>query len=202
MEKIVYPYLATRLIPPPTRMDCIPRTRLYEKLTRGLAYRLILLVAPAGSGKTTLLSGWLQTLQRPVAWVTVDTTDNVPVRFWGYFVAALEKAYPMILNPVIIPYQVLLDEPNIAPEASLASLINSLATMPGDGLIVLDDFHLVTAPSILAAVPFLIEHLPANIHLILVSRSDPPVPLPRLRARRQVLELRMHDLRFTIAEAH
>ncbi len=197
-------FLATKLIPLPARSDLIPRLRLYEKLNQGLTFPLTLVLAPAGFGKTSLVSGWLRSRNQPAAWITLDPDDNDPARFWAYFTRALDKAYPFIHNPIPISYPfpaLLPQEANIASEANLASLINLLAAMPDEMAVVLDDFHLITAPIILERIAYLIEHLPPNLHLFLVSRSDPLLPLPRMRARRQVCEIRTVDLRFTPDEA-
>ena len=191
--------LATKLHVPRPRPGFVPRPRLAGALDEGLARRLILVCAPAGSGKTTLLAGWAASGNRPVAWLSLDAADNDPVRFWRHVVAALDRARPGIAERV----GPLLGPP--APpsfEGLVTTLINDLAAQAGDGevLLVLDDYHLIDAQSVHVSLGFLLEHLPPGLHLVLASRADPPLPLARLRAVRQLAELRTADLRFTAEE--
>src|SRR5580704_10479838 len=192
--------LATKLHVPRPRPGFVPRPRLVEALGEGLARRLILVCAPAGSGKTTLLADWAPSGNRPVAWLSLDAADNDPVRFWRHTVAALDRARPGIGERVGL----LLGPPAPASFKGLvAALINDLAAQPGDGevLLVLDDYHLIDAQPVHVSLGFLLEHLPPGLHLVLSSRADPPLPLARLRAGRQLAELRTADLRFSAEEA-
>jgi LuxR family maltose regulon positive regulatory protein len=159
-----------------------------------------LVSAPAGFGKTTLLAEWLE--ERPaeeaVAWVSLDGSDNDPARFFSYLVGALREAADGIGDGILAA----LDAPQPPPvEAVMGALVNDLADLPREVMIVLDDYHVVDSGPIHEAVSLLLEHLPENVHLVIASRTDPPLPLPRLRARGQMAELRAADLRFTPGEA-
>jgi LuxR family transcriptional regulator, maltose regulon positive regulatory protein len=187
--------LATKLHVPGPRRGFVPRPRLAGALGGGL----VLVCAPAGFGKTALLADWLRSGGRPVAWLSLDAGDNDPVRFWRHVVAALDRARPGTgerVAPLFAP----------APssfEGLVTALINELAAQSGENAIVLvlDDYHLIDARQVHASLAFLLEHLPPGLHLVLASRSDPPLPLARLRARGQLAELRTDDLRFTAEEA-
>ena len=192
--------LATKLHVPRPQPGFVPRPRLAEALSEGLARRLILVCAPAGSGKTALLADWAPSGSRPVAWLSLDAADNDPVRFWRHTVAALDRARPGIGERAGL----LLGPPALASfEGLVTALINDLAAQPGDGevLLVLDDYHLIDAQPVHASLAFLLEHLPPGLHLVLASRADPPLPLARLRAGGQLSELRTADLRFSTEEA-
>ena len=192
--------LATKLHVPRPRPGFVPRPRLAGALDEGLARRLILVCAPAGSGKTALLAGWAPSGNRPVAWLSLDAADNDPVRLWRHLVAALDRARPGIaerVGPLLGPPA----PPSL--EGLVTALINELAAQPGQDevVLVLDDYHLIDAQPVHVSLGFLLEHLPPGLHLVLASRSDPPLPLARLRAGGQLAELRAADLRFTAAEA-
>jgi LuxR family transcriptional regulator, maltose regulon positive regulatory protein len=190
--------LATKLHLPRTPPGFLPRPRLQERLEEGLARGLLLVCAPAGFGKTTLLAGWAHGGRRPVAWLSLDGGDNDPSRFWRHVAAALDRSRPGLAEQ-LLP---LLDPP--APpscEGLVAALVNQLAARPGELALVLDDYHLIEAPPVHAALGFLLEHRPPGLRLVLASRADPPLPLARLRARGQLGELRERDLRFTPEEA-
>lgn len=166
------------------------RERLTSRLGRGgQAPSLTLVSAPAGFGKTTLLAEWLAGSSR-TAWVSLDAGDNDPGVFWAYVVAALQTVEPAIsaLSPASV-------------EPSLASLLNELDALDDEVVLVLDDYHAIESVPIHEQLAFLLEHLPPNVHLVIGSRADPPLPLPRLRARGELRELRAADLRFTTDEA-
>ncbi len=173
-------------------------------LDEGMRCKLTLVSAPAGSGKTTLLSEWAQGKEaaaRPrVAWLSLDPGDNDPARFWAYLVAAIETVHPGLAAGA----QALSATPQPVPlEAALTVLINDIAALPGSesfGL-VLDDYHFIDSPAIHDAVAFILEHMPGQIHLFIVTRADPPLPLAVLRARGELVELREADLHFTTEEA-
>ena len=192
--------LATKLHVPRPQPGYVPRPRLAAALDEGLDRRLVLVCAPAGFGKTALLAHWAQSGNQPVAWLSLDAADNDPARFWRHVVAALDRARPGTgerVGPLLGPP---------APrsyEGLVTALINELASGPGDGelLLVLDDYHLIDARQVHAPLEFLLEHPPPGLHLVLAGRSDPPLPLARLRAGRQLAELRISDLRFTAEEA-
>ena len=192
--------LATKLHVPRPQPGFVPRPRLAEALDEGLARQLILVCAPAGSGKTAMLADWAQRGQRQVAWLSLDAGDNDPARLWRHAVAALDRMRPGIAEQV----GPLLGPP--APpsfEGLVTALINELDAQPGDGevLLVLDDYHLIDAQQVHASLTFLLGHLPPGLRLVLASRSDPPLPLARLRAGGQLAELRADDLRFSAEEA-
>ncbi len=187
--------LATKLHVPGPRPGFVPRPRLTGALGGGL----VLVCAPAGFGKTALLADWLRSGDLPVAWLSLDAGDSDPVRFWRHVVAALDRVRPGI-GARVAP---LLGPPPSSFEGLVTALINELAAQRGDReiVLVLDDYHLVDAEPVHASLAFLLEHLPAGLHLVLASRSDPALPLARLRARGQLTELRTEELRFTAEEA-
>ena len=192
--------LATKLHVPRPQPGFVPRPRLVQALSQGLARGRVLVCAPAGFGKTSLLADWVGGGGRPVAWLGLDAGDNDPSRFWRYVVGALDRAQPGIaerLGPLLGPP---------APrsfEGLVTGLINELADQPGRGevLLVLDDYHLVDAGPVHESVAFLLENLPPGLMLVVSGRTDPPLPLARLRARGLLAELRAAQLRFTTEEA-
>jgi LuxR family maltose regulon positive regulatory protein len=194
--------LATKLHVPGPRPGFVPRPRLVRALGEGLARGVVLVCAPAGSGKTMLLAGWARRGGRPVAWLSLDGGDSDPARFWRHAVAALDRARPGMAGRV----GRLLGPPSPRSFAGLVTaVINELAADPGpdDGgvLLVLDDYHLVDSAAVHESVAFLLENLPPGLSAVVSSRSDPPLPLARLRARGQLAELRSAELRFTAGEA-
>ncbi|HEY7432992.1 MAG TPA: LuxR C-terminal-related transcriptional regulator [Streptosporangiaceae bacterium] len=192
--------LATKLHVPRLQPGFVPRPRLVGALDDGLARQLILVCGPAGFGKTALLADWAGRGQRPVAWVSLDAGDNDPARLWRYVVAALDRARPGIAEQA----GPLLGPPSPSSfEGLITALINELAAEPGvaEVLLVLDDYHLIDARPVHRSLEFLLEHLPPGLRLVLASRSDPPLPLARLRASGQLAELRAVDLRFSTQES-
>ena len=192
--------LTTKLRPPRSRPSLVPRQRLREALARNEGRRLTLVSAPAGFGKTTLLAEWLVELSaggRAVAWLSLDSSDNDPARFLAYLVGALRSVGEGIGEKVLAS----LRSPEPPPvEAVAGALINELADVEQEITLVLDDYHLIGTEAIHETVSFLIEHMPENVHLVASSRTDPPLPLARLRARDQMVELRAAELRFTPKE--
>ena len=188
--------LATKLHMPGPRPGMVPRSRLTARLEGGLARGLVLVCGPAGYGKTVLLADWARRGGLPAAWLSLDAGDNDPARFWHHAVAALDRARPGTGERVA---------PLFGPPAPssfqglVTALINDLAA--DQALLVLDDYHLIGAPQVHESLAFLVEHRPAGITVVLASRSDPPLPLARLRARGQLTEIREAELRFTPAEA-
>jgi LuxR family maltose regulon positive regulatory protein len=192
--------LATKLHLPRPPAGFVPRPRLVEALSEGLARGLVLVCAPAGFGKTALLAEWVQDSRFLVAWLCLDAGDGDPARFWRYVVAALDRARAGLAERV----GPLLGPPSPRSfEGLVTALINELAAQPGadEVVLVLDDYHLVDSAPVHASMAFLLEYLPPALHLVLTSRADPPLPLARLRARSQLAELRTADLRFTGQEA-
>jgi LuxR family maltose regulon positive regulatory protein len=176
----------------------VVRPQLITRLNEGLHRKLTLIAAPAGFGKTTLLSAWIAGCDRPVAWLSLDAGDSDPARFLSYLVAALRTIAAHIGEAVLGVVQ----SPQPPPtEAMLTALLNDLTTIPENFLLVLDDYHVIDAPAVDDALIFLLEHLPAQMHLVIATREDPQLPLARLRVRGQLTELRATDLRFTPGEA-
>jgi LuxR family maltose regulon positive regulatory protein len=191
--------LRTKLSIPLIRAELVARPRLLAQLNEGLAGKLTLVSAPAGFGKTTLLACWSKSCQLPVAWLSLDESDNEPVRFIAYLVASLET---------VIGWQATKGQPEIyslreMPIAAsmhasrLADVINRLAAKPVRFILILDDYHTITNPLNHKTVNYLIENLPPQMHMVIASRADPPLPLARLRSQGQLSELRSIDLRFT-----
>src|SRR5579859_7467608 len=192
------PILATKLYMPRLRPNVVSRPRLLERLNEGLHRKLTLISAPAGFGKTTLLSEWTLGLGRPVAWLSLDEGDNDPTRFLAYLIAALQTIAPRLGQGVLGALQSPQPPP---PDSILTTLLNELTTLPDQIVLVLDDYHLIEAQAVDQALTFLVEHLPPQMHLVIVTREDPHLPLARLRARDHVTELRAADLRFTASES-
>ena len=176
------------------------RPRLSERLSRGAESALTLVSAPAGFGKTTLLAEWLAVAAadgRSVAWLSLDQRDNDPALFWTYLVAALNTGMPGVGAGALS----LLQPPQPPSEAGLVTLLNDLDAISNDVVLVLDDYHVIDARDVQDGMAFLLEHLPPQIHLVIASRADPPLPLARLRGRGELAEIRAADLRFTPGEA-
>jgi len=191
-------FLTTKLRPPRPRPDIVHRARLLQRLHQGQAHPLVLVSAPAGFGKTTLVTDWIrQNSATHTAWLSLDHSDNQPNQFWQSVVATLEVVAPTVCQEA----KALLHLPN-SPDIQviLTALINDLAQLPDSYAIILDDYHLIEQRAIHAAVSFLIEHMPGNLQLVILTRSDPPFPLARLRARNLITEVRAHDLRFATDE--
>jgi LuxR family transcriptional regulator, maltose regulon positive regulatory protein len=190
--------LTTKLHLPRPRPGSVARPRLLERLTEGMERELMLVCTPAGFGKTTLLADWAAATGRPVAWLSLDEADNDPVRFWRHVAAALDRARPGVADRVAPLLQGL---QSASFQAVAATLVNELAGVTEEVVLILDDYHLIEAPQVHQSLEFLLEHLPASLRLVLASRADPPLPLARLRARGHLAELRQRDLRFTPEEA-
>jgi LuxR family maltose regulon positive regulatory protein len=188
--------LTTKLNIPPARPHTVPRPRLIERLREGLNYSLVIISAPAGFGKTTLISEFTRQSRpgMPAAWVSLDEGDNDPTRFWRYFIMALQKLHPSC-GKSILPVLCSNQPPPVEP--LLAVLINELAALPSEFVLVLDDYHFITSHSIHDGVDYLIEHIPVQMHLIVGTRADPPLPLAHFRGKGMMLEIRTDDLRFT-----
>jgi LuxR family maltose regulon positive regulatory protein len=212
--------LATKLYIPQEQPTLVARPRLLERMQSGLGGKLTLIAAPAGFGKTTLLSEWIAdfrlqivdyegadpnlqstiyNLQSPrVAWLSLDPMDNDPTTFLRYLIAALQTIVPDIGATALV----LLRSPQLPPiDTLMTALLNDAIALPQAALLVLDDYHVITTPAIHQALAFLLDHLPPQLHLVIATREDPPLPLARLRARGQLAELRAADLRFMPDEA-
>ncbi|HLX57356.1 MAG TPA: AAA family ATPase, partial [Ktedonobacteraceae bacterium] len=192
------PILATKLYLPRLRPNVVSRPRLIERLNEGLHRKLTLIAAPAGFGKTTLLSAWVEGIERPTAWLSLDAGENDPILFLTYLVAALQTIAPTIGEGVL---GVLQSSPPPPTEAILVALLNEITRLPDHFVLVLDDYHVIDARPVDVALTYLVEHLPPQMHLVIATREDPQLPLARLRAQGQLTELRATDLRFTAFEA-
>lgn len=184
--------LVTKFTIPPLRSMLLHRSHLLEVLEQSRSIPLTLLSASAGFGKTTLLSAWASQSTSQVAWLTLDTQDNDPAHFWTYVIAALRKAG----SPVGEATLAMLHSPQPSKlPGTLTPLINELATLAQDTALILDDYHVIREPAIHESLQFVLDHLPSCLHVLLASRSDPPLSLARLRARGQMVEICEMDLR-------
>lgn len=191
------PLLATKVHVPQARPHHTSRARLTERLNDGLHHKLTLISAPLGFGKTSLLSEWASLRQQPVAWLSLDAGDNDPPRFWAYVIASVQTLYTGLGTRALA----LLQSPQpLGIESILTVLVNEIDAVPDSIALVLEDYHVVDSPAIHQQVTFLLEHLPAHMHLFITTRADPPLPLPQLRARDELIELRASDLCFSLEE--
>ena len=191
---------ATKLHRPRPRANWIDRPRLLTLLHRGLddAHRLILVSAPAGAGKTTLLGHWLAERPTRAAWLSLDAEDDEPVRFWTCMLHALQSIVPGLGRDALAA----LASPTPPPLSSLLpDLLNEIGAQAEPLILVLDDYHVLTAKAIHDSVATAVDHLPEQMHVVICTRADPPLPLPRWRARGELIEVRAADLRFTTPEA-
>ena len=192
--------LATKFYIPRARAGAVARPRLVEKLLAGESRpgSFTLLSGPAGSGKTTLLGEFVNRLQKPVAWLSLDEGDNDAVRFWAYLITACQSILDGVGESAL---EVLQTAQSLSDDAVPSILINDLSIQGQSAALVLDDYHTIKTASIHAGMQFLLEHLPHNLNLVISTRTDPPWPLARFRARNQLVEIRAQDLRFSVAEA-
>lgn len=189
--------LETKLFLPVHQANLLSRPRLVERLNEGLERKLSLVCAPAGFGKTTLLFDWSLSQKLPVGWVSLDETDNSPLCFWSYFLTALDRLNPGLCQPALA---LLHSNKPPAIEIILAELFNHIASEPTEYLVVLADYHYIVSQAIHRGLLFALDHQPPQLHLLITTRSDPPIPLARLRSRDQLVELRASDLRFNLRE--
>lgn len=193
------PLLTTNIRVPQLHGELMIRSILIEKLDRALNFPLTLISAPAGFGKTTLLVQWItggrEKLQNRVAWVSLESESDLR-RFWRYILTALEEVQPGTGESALA----LLETPQAPVHSVPTILINEISSIADDLMLILDDYHLVDDPSIHATLDFFIDHLPSNLHVVVASRSQPPLSLARWRASNQFYELRENDLRFTPGE--
>lgn len=201
------PLLAPKLHVPQIRTALIARERLLARMDAGLQQKLTLLCAPAGFGKTTLVSQWIaerssDTDFPAVAWVSLDISDNDPVRFWRYAITACQAFLPERGETALAHLQSM-PQPSFeraSLETTLTIFLNELAQSTQQGMLVLEDYHAITEPRIHATLLFLLDHLPATLRLTLITRTDPALPLARLRAQGELNEVRTVDLRFSSQE--
>jgi LuxR family maltose regulon positive regulatory protein len=191
--------ITTKLHPPSSRQRRVARQRLVARLSTDPLPKVTLIDAPLGWGKTTLVTDWMSmdTAGRRFAWLALDREDNDPARFWAYVVESLRTAVPKLGEAALTA----LRAPGIKViDAVLPRLINELELLPHVHVLVLDDYHVVGNREIHDAMEFLVEHLPRTLRLVLVARSDPLLPLPLLRARGELTEVRAEELRFSEEE--
>ena len=200
--------LETKFYPPRSPRDLVPRPRLRDSLVRGTRSKLMLVSAPAGFGKSTMLAQWLDdwldaepgagTTEHSAAWLSLDRDDNDPAAFWTYVIAALRTAVPGIGEIALGLLQAPLPT---SIQTVLTTLVNDLGGLERDAVLVLDDYHVINSREVHEGMAFLIDHLPARLHVVIASRADPALPLARLRARGDLVETRAAELRFTPDEA-
>ncbi|MCP4932916.1 MAG: helix-turn-helix transcriptional regulator, partial [bacterium] len=204
--QIAPPLLKTKLHIPHRRPDTVPRSLLIKQLNEHIQRKLTLIAAPAGYGKTSLASEWIHTLQSETAkatsnnqitWLSLEEADSEPIRFLSYVIAALQQGAPEIGVGALSLFE-MAQAPPI--NTVLNELINDIAGLDYHIMLVLDDYHVISHPEIHEALLYLVEHQPHQMHLVMTSREDPPLPLSRLRARGEMAEIRMHDLRFSLDE--
>ena len=186
--------LLTKLHIPPAGNNVVHRSGLFEKLNSGLSSKLILVSAPAGYGKTTLLSDWISQNKIPASWLSLDNGDNDPAVFLGYVISGIQSIHQNFGKSALR----LLNSPTSPSFESIAGLlINELLNINQNILLVLDDFHLIKSNEVLTLVTYLLEHIPGNIHIVILTRSDPALSVSRLRSQHQLVELRSSDLSFS-----
>jgi len=190
--------LETKLFAPRRRRGLVSRPRLVERMNRGVESTLTLVSAPAGFGKSSLLADWREAStarEGSTAWLSLDAGDSDPAVFWVNVMVALRTVVPGIGAGATTRGEV------AATDRMLTSLLNELAAVPGDLVLVLDDYHAIEGREVHEGMAFLLEHLPAQIHVVIATRADPPLPLARMRARGELVEIRVAELRFTRDEA-
>ncbi|MBU1171534.1 MAG: LuxR C-terminal-related transcriptional regulator [Proteobacteria bacterium] len=190
--------IKTKLNIPPSRADLVHRPRLLKKMDIGKSVKLTVITAPAGSGKTTILSDWVRKIKLPVAWISLDDSDNDPASFCAYILAAIQTTPLNIGHPVSLMLQT---PPSPPMKAILTALLNEFENNTQELVFVLDDYHEITNEKIHDGLSFLLQHLPPQIHLIIASRASLPINLGRWRLQGQLHELNGDDLRFNAAEA-
>src|SRR5574341_308624 len=193
--------IATKFHFPSAGTDIVPRARLFRLLDQGLQQPLTLVSAPPGFGKTMLLANWIYSRAKgddfKICWLSIDESDNKLGTFWRYFVAAIQNICPQASEIA----QAMLTAPTPPDiQTVLGRLINELSVGNAPILLVLDDYHLIHSPEIHNSLIFFLDHLPPTVHLVLLTREDPPLGLARRRARRRVVEIRASDLRFDTRE--
>ncbi len=189
--------LTTKISIPPLRTSLISRPTLLERLNQNLDRKLFLISAPAGFGKTTIVTEWVHTYKNKVVWFSLDEGDNDLINFLKYIIFTIQVKFPEIGEQSL---KLLSSSQQISPKIILSSLINEIAKLPDPIYIVLDDYHVIEDSKIDEALAFFIEKLPPQLHLMIITRQDPQLPLARLRAQNQMIEIRTADLRFTLSE--
>ena len=191
--------VATKVAPPRLRGTSVPRPRLSSLMDAGAEAALTLVSAPPGFGKTTVLASWLaraSTEPRSVAFVSLDEADSQASSFWLYVVTALNGAAAGV-GASVLP---LLAAGQPATRTLLTVVLNEIGAQPVEVDLILDDYHLADGAEVAEGMTFLLDHRPPNLHVVVSTRADPDLPLARLRARGELVEIRARDLRFTVEE--
>lgn len=193
--------LKTKFLHPIVSEKTVPRTRLDESLAPKAAQKATFIIAPAGFGKTTLVAHWTDRSQYRTAWLSLDATDNSPSNFWRYLITALQQIWPSLGEEAL---RQLLDETHSDSLPAITSLLNELAeeadSLNSPAVLVLDDYHLIESPVIHQSLAYFLEHLPPSLHLLVTSRTQPDLPLPRWRVKGFIEELYTSDLMFSADE--
>lgn len=197
-EPVSVPVLATKFFIPPLRSKTILRSRLMDQLNRGLECKLILISASAGFGKTTVVSEWVSRCRQPVVWLSLDEEHSESMRFLTYFITALQDVSKDIGSDLILEIQ---SPQSPSLDLILSKLMNEIVAINDDFVFILDDYHVTDSIEIDKILIFLLKNMPVQMHLVLITREDPHLPLARLRARGEMVEIRAADLRFTSSEA-
>jgi LuxR family maltose regulon positive regulatory protein len=192
--------LRTKLFIPPPRLGLVPRPHLIKRLNQGIqaGHKFTLVSAPAGFGKTTLVSSWTQQMEQSIAWLSLEASDNELIRFLSYFVAALQTIDRNIGEGILAAFQ---SSEVVSIEMVLTTLLNEMTEFTNQVILILDDYHVIDSQPIDGAISFLLDHLSPKMHLVMLTRADPRFPLPRMRARGELTEIRVRDLRFSVTEA-
>jgi LuxR family maltose regulon positive regulatory protein len=196
---MVGPLLSSKYRVPSQRADAVPRDRLAERLGSAIHEPLTVLAAPAGFGKTTLLTQWLGDASArgaAVAYLGLDRRDNDPALFWSYLVTAIQSVVPGFGVATLQRLAA-----SSVDDATLAAMLNEIEDLSIDLVVALDDYHVIEAPGVHDGMAFVLEHQPPQLHVILATRADPPLPIAQIRARGRLVEVRAADLRFTVDEA-
>jgi LuxR family maltose regulon positive regulatory protein len=195
---VIYPLINTKIGIPSSRPVLVSRQRLIERLNAGIHGKITLISAPAGFGKTTLAAAWLRDIKQAVTWLSLDEADNDPTRFLTYLLAALQ----VIDKQAGKETRSLLQAPEPPSQDLLAiTLLNEFTNISQPFILAIDDYHVIQTLPIQQLFSFIVEHQPGHMHVVLLTREDPPLPLPRLRARGQMTEIRQDDIRFTQKES-
>ena len=194
---MITPLLATKLFAPPPSPQRVARQRLTQRLDAGLLGKLTLVCAPAGFGKSTLLGAWVQACEHPSAWLSLDEGERYPNQFVAYLTASLRSVSADLGEGALALAQA---RPQPSPETVLIHLINRLAMRRGKLVLVLDDYQLASSPEVDAVLAFLLDNMPAQLHLVIASREVPAIALARLRAQGQLMEIGQDELRFHAEE--
>lgn len=192
------PLLKTKLYIPRPRPNLVARSQLIERLNESQSRKLTLISAPPGFGKTTLLSAWIPQNQYCVAWISLDSGDNDPFLLWAYVISAIQMLDTRLGERAL---SILRSSKTVAIESVATTLINEISQFPDRFVLVLDDYHVITSQAIHSSLIFLLDHQPSQMHLVISTRTDPPLALAQRRARGELAELRAEDLRFTYEEA-